>query len=131
GLQTQIRRDLAGWQKASDKSAQRCDASRDRLRARRPKTSRCFPPDVLGGKHYAEHFGALLVRWRTQLQKVDRTGECGSKGHAGSDSIAEAAGRGALRRKPAKALVSALARNQSEGLDSGRTNARSRCRRQS
>ena len=82
-------------------------------------------------KHYAEHFGALLVRWCTQLQKVDRTGECGSEGHAGSDSIAEAASRGALRRESAKALVSALARNQSEGSDFGRTNARSRRRRQS
>ena len=75
--------------------------------------------------------GRCSSGWRSQLQKIDRTGECGSEGHAGSDSVAEAASRGALRWEPAKALISALARNQSEGSDSGRTNARSRRRRQS
>jgi ribose transport system ATP-binding protein len=47
------------------------------------------------------------------------------------DRVAETACRRPLRRKPAKAPVSSLVGNQSEGTDSGRANARGRCRRQS
>jgi ribose transport system ATP-binding protein len=47
------------------------------------------------------------------------------------DRVAETACRRPLRRKPAKAPVSSLVGNKSEGPDSGRANARGRCRRQS